>query len=334
MHVGQFLFYNTYIPSSIRLLVDKYYSTMQNNENTSFNDQYRAAGNEKLQSISRRDLLFNYLINDDIQLSANSSYVTLNDLFDMSTMGSLVDKTISTEGALKGAVSESHANYRNMFAYSLWERTEPMSINIKITLYSKTDPLIDVVIPTYMIMSHAGLDKFTDVNGDNQFAVPGISFLMSMYLYKKNKFKMRLLETEAVNVSSTDPKSNDNDGFVYREAPVNDTSRGRINPKGGPKKYFQEDNTQFSDDKPFNSKLFSLLIDGLVYLDKAYIKSISATFSKHTAKSNESGFIGDFPIWTELDVQIESLVPAISSMLWDALSNKGSNILNQKRAGG
>lgn len=333
MHVGQFLLYNTYIPPSIRVIIDKYYSTMQNNENTSFKDQYRVAGKDKLQSISRRDLLFNYLINDDIQLSANSSYVTLNDLFDMSTMGNLVDKTVSTEGALKGAVSQSHANYRNMFAYSLWEKTEPMSINVKITLYSKTDPLIDVVIPTYMIMSHAGLDKFTDPNGDQQYAVPGVSFLMAMYLYKKAKYDIKKLETDALNVSSDDTIGTDKEGFVYRQTGAYDKSRNRVNPNGGQKKYFDRDNTDFSGDKPFNSKLFSLLIDGLVYLDKAYIKSISATFSKHTAKSNESGFTGDFPIWTELDLQIESLVPAISSMLWDALTNKGSNIINQKRAG-
>ena len=65
------------------------------------------------------------------------------------------------------------------------------------------------------------------------------------------------------------------------------------------------------------------------------IKSITATYSKHTAKSQygknistTNTFTGDFPIWAELDVQIESSKPAVSYMLWDSL--KSSDILNRK----
>jgi hypothetical protein len=331
MHVGQFLFYNTYIPPSIRVLVDKYYSTIQNNEKTIFKDKLESKTDTK--DIPRRDILFNYLINDDIQLAANSSYITLSDLFNLNEAGSLVDKGISTMGAVSGTVSQQHSNYRNMFNYSLWEKTEPMNINIKITLYSKTDPLIDVMIPTYIIMSHAGLDKFTENNKDF-YAVPGISFFMSMYLYKKAKFELRLAETEALNGYGTVTTGQDTDGFTFYQ--YSHSKQDPSNKKlSGPsvKKYTSQGNEAYTGSTPFNSKLFSLLIDGLVYLDKAYIKSVSATFSKHTAKSAESTFTGDFPIWTELDVQIESIVPAISSMLWDSLTNKGFNILNQKRAG-
>jgi len=328
MHVGQFLYYNVYVPPSIKGIVDKYYSVIQGNENTTYRDE-----TSKNNNTNRRDVLFNYLINDDIQLSANSSYVTLNDLFNLNTAGDLVDKTISTEGAVKGVFSSQHAGYRNMFNYSLWEKTEPMNLNLKIVLYSKTDPLIDVMIPAYMIIGHAGLDKIHS-NGGVEFAVPGISFAMSMYLYKKSKYD--LLTDEAL---ATMPQAEKDtllkDDMIYYEKTTITPTGGKImkNPpaNGNAKKNLNAFN------KPFNSKLFSLLIDGLVYLDKAYMKSVSVTFSKHTAKSSEEyngrNFSGDYPIWAELDVQIESIVPAISSMLWDSLTTKGSTILTNKISG-
>lgn len=331
MHVGQFLYYNVYVPPSIRGIVDKYYSVIQNNENTTFKSESSLRGESSTTDIDRRDILFNYLINEDIQLSANSSYVTLNELFDLNTAGDLVDKTISTEGAVQGVYSKLHSNYRNMFNYSLWEKTEPMNISLKIVLYSKTDPLIDVVIPAYMIMGHAGLDKINSSSGIN-FAVPGISFAMSMYLYKKNKYD--LLTQDALNTMSDEQKLQ-----LSKEGIID--YQGKIDPKTNKEFINKKSSTATKKsglfNSPFNSKLFSLLIDGLVYLDKAYMKSVSVTFSKHTAKSsadyNGQNFSGDYPIWAELDVQIESIVPAISSMLWDSLTTKGSTILTNQISG-
>ena len=331
MHIGQFLYYNAYVPPSIRGIVDKYYSVIQKNEVTSFQSESAIRGEANNNDINRRDVLFNYLINDDIQLSANSSYITLNDLFNLNTAGDLVDKTISTEGAVQGVFSNQHASYRNMFNYSLWEKTEPMNLNLKIVLYSKTDPLIDVMIPAYMIMGHAGLDKIQGSNGI-EFAVPGISFAMSMYLYKKNKYDL-LTDEALATMPDKDKEQHVKEGLIDYESDVIKKTNKILTDKKTKKATKKEG----LFNKPFNSKLFSLLIDGLVYLDKAYMKSVSVTFSKHTAKSSEmysgQNFSGDYPIWAELDVQIESIVPAISSMLWDSLTTKGSTILTNKISG-
>lgn len=323
MHVGQFLYYNAYVPPSITDIVDKYYSVIQSNENTTYKDK---TANQLF--TNRRDVLFNYLINDDIQLSANSSYITLSDLFDLGTAADIVDKTISTEGAVKGVYKESHSHYRNMFNYSLWEKTEPMNISLKIVLYSKTDPLIDVIIPAYMIMGHAGLDKI-----GNDFAVPGISFNMSMYLYKKNKYDL-LNNNTLSTMTDKELQTLENDGLILKNGTEN-TKDPSNRQKTITKNTYTK--TQGLFQKPFNSKLFSFLIDGLIYLDKAYMKSVSVTFSKHTAKSsamsNGQTFSGDYPIWAELDVQIESIVPAISSMLWDSLTTKGNNSIKNNLSG-
>jgi hypothetical protein len=323
MHVGQFLFYNTYVPQEIRPLVDKYYSAVQNNLNSAYKSEYSFTKEGKIgnpnELTNRRDILLKYLINDDIQLSANSSYTTLNEFFSMGELGSLIDKTISTEGALTGVVKQSHANYRNIFNFSLWDKTEPMTINLKITLYSKTDPLIDVMIPAYLIMGHAGLDKILDESSPEQrYAVPGLSFLTAMYLYNKHKQDYGILETESAKKEVSIPEAS-------KDQLVQSTD------KGTSQKTVVKPNTKkgVNTNNVVNSKILSLLIDGLVYIDKGTVKTISITFSKHTAKTSEPNITGDFPIWAELDVQIESIIPATSNMLWDSLTANGkSSVLN------
>jgi hypothetical protein len=148
-------------------------------------------------------------------------------------------------------------------------------------------------------------------------------------VYKKSKYD--LLTNEALkSMPKAETDMLQKDDMIEYVQEIDETTHQKV--KVGKKKL------NVFDNKPFNSKLFSLLIDGLVYLDKAYMKSVSVTFSKHTAKSSEKyngiGFSGDYPIWAELDVQIESIVPAISSMLWDSLTTKGSTILTNKISGG
>jgi len=323
MHVGEFLFYNTYIPQEIRSIVDQYYSVQQANENTIFNKNFSANDPDKNSKIDRRDVLINYLINDDVQLSANTSYMNLSEFFDMNAISSLVDKAVIAEGGITGNVASSHASYKNIFNYSMWEKTEPMNINIKIVLYSKTDPFIDVVIPAYLLMSHAGLDKIPSVgNEGSKFAVPGVSAMMALYMYNKQKFKVENNILDTAPSGSTFNKTNVKDTFVYDEY-----TRKNINGKDEKYKVYNKSNSLF------NSKLFSFLINGLIFIDKAYIKSINATFSKHTAKTSfksstsSSVFQGNYPIWAELDVNVESITPATSDMLWDSLTSKGANIL-------
>lgn len=321
MQVGKFLFFNAYIPNAVRNIVDKYYSANQSAEYTTYQS------NPKDQYMPRRDILLNYLINDDIQLSANSSFITLNDFFNLSDIGNIIDSAVTTEAAVNGVKSQVHANYQNLFNYSLWEKTEPMTISLKIVLYSKTDPLIDVMIPAYMIMGHAGVDKIPGLDpSDGKYAVPGISFLMANYIYQRNKSQMN--NTDVLDTPPSGYKlSNSKDPYidVYTKSETSIVKGKSVTKVVGSVAVAKKS-------KPFNSKLFSFLIDGLVYLDKAYIKSISATFSKHTAKSSEPYFDGNYPIWAELDVQVESLIPAISSMLWDSLTSRGStDILTKEK---
>ena len=315
MHVAQLLFYNMYIPSDIRDLVDKNYSVIQNNVNT----LYSNAKKDNVNQI-RRDIQLNYLVNDDIQLSANSSYMNLSEFFDLGAIGSFIEKGVSAEGAYIGDVNATHNNFRNIFNYSLWEKTEPMNLHLKITLYSKTDPLLDVMIPAFLLMSHAGMDKIYSEANDSvmKYAVPGISVGVAMGLYNENKDKLREIQLKSLISTNKKTSKQEKDDFVKYENELKEIT-----------------NRKPTGQKVYNSKLLSCLINGLVYIDIGMIKSITATYSKHTAKSQygknistTNTFTGDFPIWAELDVQIESSKPAVSYMLWDSL--KSSDILNRK----
>lgn len=335
MHVAEILFYNMYIPPYIRGIVDNYYSADQLNIDTLY--KLENSG----QTFNRRDILLKYLVNEDVQISANSSYTTLNDFFNLGSIGELTDTFVATQGGYSGAVGQDHNNFRNIFNYSLWDKTDPMNINFKIVLYAKTDPLVDVVIPAYLMMSHAGLDKiFGDVSGI-KFAVPGVSFVTAMNLYNRRKAKIEDFATDVKTAESKlgrytyeSKESTRNTWVFYEKGKTRSESTKKVIHRNEP---------------IVNSKLLSFLINGLIYIDIGMIKSVSVTCSKHTAKTNatygttvtsrnakndlvdgivSSIFEGDYPIWMELDLQIESIRPAVSYMLWNSLN--GNTILNRK----
>lgn len=335
MHVAEILFYNMYIPPYIRGIINKYYGADQSNIDTLYKLENQG------EFYNRKDILLKYLVNEDVQISANSSYTTLNDFSNLGTIGELADTFVATAGGYSGAVGQDHNNFRNIFNYSLWDKTDPMNINFKIVLYAKTDPLVDVVIPAYLMMSHAGLDKiFGDASGI-KFAVPGVSFVTAMNLYNRRKAKKEEFDTDAQTAAGKlggytyESKESTRNTWVFYE-----TGRSRSE---STKKVIHR------NEPIVNSKLLSFLINGLIYIDIGMIKSVSVTCSKHTAKTNatygttvkstnaegkpvdgigSSIFEGDFPIWMELDLQIESIRPAVSYMLWNSLN--GNNILNRK----
>ena len=155
-------------------------------------------------------------------------------------------------------------------------------------LYAKTDPLIDVVIPAYTLMSHCIIDFVKEnkksKNPDFLYGFPGLTAF------------------EATKIGDVYDKLTNNSGGYERD---------------------------YSSQTTFNSKVMSLYIDGVVNLNLAMIKNITPTFSKHTAKSSyvsktsngnngftNNEFEGDYPIYAELNLQIESLIPADSNMLW------------------
>lgn len=304
MHVAQFTLYNSYIPQEFRKIINDYYaiSSKYTGFKTSSNQDSGSDFEQNSTKSSRYDLKFNYLINDDFQLAIQNDFGRITNLLGMEGMGEL--PTLIRTGAnvqRKGSeeLNKNVQNLNNLFSYSLWQKTNPLTVNMNIVLYAKTDPLIDVVVPAYTIMSHCIIDF--------------------------------------VKESAKDPKANFLYGFPGLTA-FEATKIGNVYDKVNSSNDYEITGNNSSEE--FNSKLMSLYIDGVVNLRLAMIKNITPVFSKHTAKSNynsgdrrltnlkdpskdekvklaKTQFNGDYPIYAELNLQIESLIPADSNMLWE-----------------
>lgn len=301
MHIAQFYLYNSYIPQKFRKIIRDYYAINSNQSNASTNattqgeDGFLADASQG----SRYDLKFNYLVNDDFQLGIQNEFGRITNLVGMENLGPLpalvrtganVQKPTADKEGVK--TNANVQNLNNLFNYAVWQKTNPLTVNFSIVLYAKTDPLIDVVIPAYALMSHCIIDfvkENKDKSSDYIYGFPGLTAF------------------EATKI-----------GQVYDRIKINEgVTTNNNNGEGG----------------KFNSKLMSLYIDGVVNLNLAMIKNITPTFSKHTAKSSyvsqtsnngsftNNEFEGDYPIYAELNIQIESIIPADSNMLWGGVLN-------------
>ena len=291
MHVANFYLFNSYIPQKFRKIIHDYYgyssknSLLKTDSIKDFNDE-----NLNNTKINRYDLKFNYLVNDDIQIGIQNTFGSITNIVGLEQLGGITPLLSIAGGTVVDSKTQKNIqNLNNLFSYSVWQKTDPLTVNLNIILYAKTDPLIDVVVPAYTLMSHCIIDYAIEGknNDEHLYSFPGISSF------------------EALKI-----------GQAYDEV---------SNPQG------YEGRTKNKSDS-FYSKLISLHIDGLVNMKLAMIKNITPTFSKHTAKSNYKSnsstvatisdeFSGDYPISAELNLQIESIIPADSNMLWEGLLN-------------
>lgn len=313
MHVAEFYLYNSYIPQQFRKMINEFYATKGNSRFQSYrtNSNGEKVSEYDVTQGTRYDLRFNYLVNDDVQLAIQNQFGKITNLVGMGGLGSIPSllkygPSLERTGKSKLSGGESFQNLNNLFNYSIWQKTEPLIVNVSIVLYAKTDPLIDVVIPAYTIMSHCIID-YVKENSKNPDATFTYSF-PGLTAYEVTK--INAVFDDAIQQSSG--VSVEGDPFVIDPATNKKVLR-----------------------KTYNSKLISLYIDGLVSMDLAMIKNITPVFSKHTAKSSYSSqtkyanasydinntFNGDYPIYAEINLQIESLVPADSNMLWAGVIN-------------
>lgn len=294
LHIAQFNLYNSYIPQQFRQIIRDYYAITS--DSTNFKSGSTTKGdNDFLANTkegSRYDLKFNYLINDDFQLAIQNEFGRITNLIGMGELGSLPGLIRTGANVQKKGQTDLNKNVQNLnnlFNYAVWQKTNPLTVNLNIVLYAKTDPLIDVVIPAYTLMSHCIID-FVKEDSKN----PQANFLYGF---------PGLTAFETTKIAA-----------VYDNIRVDEN------------KY----NANNNNSTEINSKLMSLYIDGVVNLNLAMIKNITPTFSKHTAKSSyvsksntisnttkTNEFNGDYPIYAELNLQVESIVPADSNMLWE-----------------
>jgi hypothetical protein len=233
---------------------------------------------------------------EDISVEANSSFQGLDTIF---PLAGRIDRILKAVSSISG--QGSSGSLSNIFNYEMWQKTEPISLNFKTILYTKTNPFLDVWLPVAMLTSQSILSAIRDTkNKKTIYKLPGIS------LGGVRKFQAQMA----------------------REASIGDPSTTSINPKTK-KKYTEteldklakeeekKDKQAEEDYKASKSfeKLCTVRIPGIMIISPCMVVSAKPTFSKQYSRINGK----PFPIWAEIELQIKSVSPASSSYFTDEI---------------
>lgn len=108
-------------------------------------------------------------LTDDPTIEYKSSFASFGEM--MPSIDDLRQTGVSWLTSFSGGMSSGIANLSNLFDIQRWQKTEPVSINLKLVFYTKTDPVKDVWDPVKQLVSYTILSKETD----GSYTVPGIS---------------------------------------------------------------------------------------------------------------------------------------------------------------
>jgi hypothetical protein len=166
-----------------------------------------------------------------------------------------------------GSIRSNVLKGLNLFDVPRWVGTDPIKFTTKLAFYTQEDPKADVFDKMAYMMSLSMLTK----NKDGTYTVPGVG---------------------ARNISEMLGQGGTTGRSLYAD----------VKTSGGPTKTIP-DETDFS----YKSKIITLEIPGVIYLDYAYITTCTPMISK---QKTESGY----PLWGNLDVTFSGLYPANSKI--------------------
>ena len=167
-------------------------------------------------------------------------------------------------------------NLSDFLDVPLWDKTMPLTLDLKFQLFTETSPYNDVMRPAMGLSSLNMLSPMGAKNKDKaKFAVPGISFDSI-----KGAFK-----SEKSGISAGDDSKVD----IRRE-----------------------------------SKLITLEIPGVLYLNYAFIEKADPVFSNEVTASG-------FPLWCDLTLTVKSVRPANTNMFAYASNISRSSNAEQAR---
>lgn len=168
-----------------------------------------------------------------------------------------------------GSTRSDGASLTNFLDVPLWDKTQPLTIDLKFQLFTETDPYSDVVRPAMGLSSLNMLSPFP--GKPDRFAVPGVSFSSIRSAFKNENNK---------SVAVAGDESN-----------------------------FKKE-----------SKLISIEIPGVMYLNYAFIEKADPVFSTEITSSG-------FPLWCDLTMTVKSLRPANTNMFaYAGTSYSSSNV--------
>ena len=119
-------------------------------------------------------------LTEDIQFQLQTQFGTMGD--GLGRIGSMISTVAQVQSALSGSLSPGISTLNNMVDLPRWKSTDPLKINVKMHFYTKTDPYLDVIVPT-RLLSTLSILSVDYTKNPPQIITPGASV---KYLSKVN----------------------------------------------------------------------------------------------------------------------------------------------------
>jgi hypothetical protein len=223
---------------------------------------------------------------EEFSLNLESSFQSVEEMLP-SGIGNAV-RTATTIQRATGGVS---AGFTNLFGFQVWEKTAPIELNLEFMFNTVKSGWLDVWAPMASLCGQAILSL--DVKAGTE-TVDGQDILTF---------------TES-NTYRTPGVSTQNLGFFQRAKERQDKAKGdgaATSKTGGAAK----NTPPKTENARQNTKVVSIEIPGLIFLETALIKSAKPTFSKEITESGA-------PLWGKLDLSIQSVTPANDNLIFQS----------------
>lgn len=229
---------------------------------------------------------------EDFALSAETQFSSFADF--CPTIDSLVDLANAYTSSVSGKVDKEGMQLRAILDAPRWKKTEPVKLTTVLHFYTETNPKEDVIDKVNLLM---GLHVLTKTP-EGRFLVPGLC---------------------ASNLSElTKDLSTSKNGKITYNKTYSQILASRSD---------EENDVQALLDNMSPGKLVTVFIPGVVYMNDAFVSSITPTYSKHITDSG-------YPLWANVDIVFQSLTPANTSHFQDGASMAiASNELQNREIG-
>jgi hypothetical protein len=242
------------------------------------------------------DTIFDAPLLEDVQIELGSNFSSWGEL-----LGSM-DKYrqgVNTIFGATGQASTGVLTIMNAFDLPRWQSTAPAKVQLNLAFYTKNNPETDVFYPMSLLSSLCILSE----NNDGSFVLPGINTAnIHQYLSELGKSSQAPASSLSSRIATDKTATKLPEGDKFKN----------------------------------HSKLVSLEIPGVIYLQYAIIRSVQPKYSKQKTQSG-------YPLWGQIEVSIEGLYPAsdvmfkqvqtfINSQKTNANTSANSNVKKQSPA--
>lgn len=109
---------------------------------------------------------------DDVKIEAQSQFSSFNEMLPQ-ILGDVMSQVTALQAGITGTIGSGLLELKNKFDLPKWQKTDPITVNVVLGFFTKTNSYRDVYLPAKQIIGMSILSK--DPNDEDVYRVPGIS---------------------------------------------------------------------------------------------------------------------------------------------------------------